>query len=266
MLREIIIAIAAYGKAHDVIRRHRLWKLILIPGFVYMLLFIAGFYVFAITGKHIVSERLLNVFGIKSWLERMDSGLLSFIFSFTGLVVWLVGMLFYFSLFKYFWLIVGSPVFAWLSEKTETLLTGKTYHFSFKQLLKDSVRGMGIAGRNMLWQTVYFIALFFISLIPVVGWGVPFLALLIEAYYFGFSMLDYSFERKGESVGSSIRYIGLHKGLAMGNGMVFYAMHALPVVGWLLAPVYAVVAATITMMDKSHDGILSDQQKIRDQL
>jgi CysZ protein len=214
-----------------------------------MLLFIAGFYVFAVTGKQIVNERLLNLFGIKAWLERMDSGVLSFIFSFTGLVVWLVGLLFYFSLFKYFWLIVGSPVFAWLSEKTESLISGRQYNFSAVQFLKDMARGAGIAGRNLLWQTVYLIALFFLSLIPFIGWGIPFFALLIEAYYFGFSMLDYSFERKGKSAGSTVRFISLHKGLAMGNGMVFYAMHALPVIGWVLAPAYAVIAATITMAD-----------------
>lgn len=254
MLKEIIIAIAAYGKAHSVIRRHQLWKIILIPGLIYMILFLAGFYVFSLTGKQIVNERLINALGIKAWLEKMDSGLLSFIFSFTGLVVWLLGMLFYFSLFKYFWLIVGSPVFAWLSEKTESLLTGRSYEFSFSQLVKDIIRGVRISGRNLLWQTVYFIALFFISLIPVIGWGVPFFALLIEAYYFGFSMLDYSLERKGATVGSSIRNIGAHKGLAIGNGIVFYAMHALPVVGWLLAPAYAVMAATITMMDNDNMG------------
>ena len=250
MLKDIIIAISAYGKAYHVIRKYRLWKLILIPGLLYMLLFVAGFYVFSLTGKQIVNERLLNILGIKEWLERMDSGLLSFVFSFTGLVVWLVGMLFYFSLFKYFWLIVGSPVFAWLSEKTESLVSGKGFDFSWKQLLRDMLRGIGISARNMLWQTVYLIALFFISLIPVIGWAVPFFVLLIEAYYFGFSMLDYNFERRDESISNSIRYIGLHKGLAIGNGMVFYAMHAIPIVGWLLAPAFAVVAATITMMEK----------------
>jgi len=249
VFKEIIIAFAAYGKAHDVILKHRLWRWIWIPGLVYMILFIAGFYVFAQTGREIVQERLLDVIGIGEWLDRMDSGLLRFIFSFSGLVVWLVGLLFYFSLFKYFWLVVGSPVFAWLSEKTEALLNGKEYRFSARQLLKDMARGLGIAGRNLLWQSVYLLALFFLSLIPLIGWTVPIFGLLLEAYYFGFSMLDYSLERRGAPIVSSIRYIGQHKGLAIGNGMAFYAIHALPVAGWLLAPAYAVIAATITVVD-----------------
>ncbi len=45
----------------------------------------------------------------------------------------------------------------------------------------------------------------------------------------------------------SIEFIGKHKGLAIGNGMVFYLMHLVPIVGWVLAPAYAVIAATISL-------------------
>ena len=42
----------------------------------------------------------------------------------------------------------------------------------------------------------------------------------------------------------SIAFIGRHKGLAIGNGIVFDLMHLVIFVGWILAPSYAVVAAT----------------------
>ncbi|MGH2566369.1 MAG: EI24 domain-containing protein, partial [Ginsengibacter sp.] len=74
----------------------------------------------------------------------------------------------------------------------------------------------------------------------------PVLAIFVECYYLGFSMLDYTTERKGLSSFESIDIIGNHKGLAIGNGMGFFIMHALPFVGWVLAPGYAVVAATIS--------------------
>jgi CysZ protein len=81
----------------------------------------------------------------------------------------------------------------------------------------------------------------------LVGWVVPIATLLVECYYYGFSMLDYSCERHRLSPSESISFIGKHKGLAIGNGMVFYLMHAIPVLGWILAPAYAVVAATISL-------------------
>jgi len=59
-------------------------------------------------------------------------------------------------------------------------------------------------------------------------------------------MLDYTMERQKKTPAESIYYIGHHKGLALGNGIIFYMMHILPVVGWILAPAYAVVAATLS--------------------
>jgi CysZ protein len=77
------------------------------------------------------------------------------------------------------------------------------------------------------------------------------ISLLVECYYYGFSMLDYSSERQRLSATQSIDFIGRHRGLAIGNGMVFYAMHAIPILGWILAPAYAVVAATLSLQNRT---------------
>lgn len=156
-------------------------------------------------------------------------------------------MFFYFSLFKYIWLIVGSPVFAYLSEKTESILEGKEFPFSFRQLVKDAWRGIKLALRNTIWQTVYIISLLLLSLVPVFGWITPLIALFVECYYYGFSMIDYNFERQKLSPLQSVDYVSRHRGLAIGNGIVFYLMHGIIIVGWVLAPAYAVVAATLSV-------------------
>ena len=70
----------------------------------------------------------------------------------------------------------------------------------------------------------------------------------MESYYFGFSMLDYSCERNKLSTSQSIAFIGRHKGLAIGNGLVFYLMHLVVFVGWILAPSYSVIAATLSLI------------------
>jgi CysZ protein len=159
-------------------------------------------------------------------------------------------MLFYFSWFKYLFLIIGSPLFAYLSEKTEAILLNKEYPFSLKRFITDIIRGISIALRNTLWQTVYTISILLLALIPVLGWITPLLALFVECFYFGFSMLDYTNERKGLSSSLSIDFINRHRGLAIGNGMVFYLMHGLPVIGWIFAPGYAVIAATLSLQQK----------------
>ncbi len=86
-----------------------------------------------------------------------------------------------------------------------------------------------------------------LSLLPVFGWISPVIALFVECYYYGFSMLDYSCERAKLSPAQSIDFIGRHRGLAIGNGLIFYLMHGVVVIGWVLAPAYAVVAATLSL-------------------
>jgi CysZ protein len=246
MLKEIITAIQAYFQTHRFIIKHRLWKWILIPGLIYSLLFCAGIYLFWKSSNVVIDFMLLKT-GVKEWIQKMQNGWLSWFVIFAQIMLHLVLMLFYFSLFKYLFLIVGSPLFAYLSEKTEAIMEGTDFPFSITQLIKDAVRGIRIALRNTLWQTVYAISIFILAFIPLIGWITPLIALMVECYYLGFSMLDYSSERHKLSTSQSIAFIGKHKGLAIGNGLIFYLMHLIPFVGWVLAPGYAVIAATISL-------------------
>ncbi|MEO6548850.1 MAG: EI24 domain-containing protein [Ferruginibacter sp.] len=246
MLKDIIVAIQSYYEAHQFIVKHRLWKWILIPGIIYSLLFSVGIYLFWISSGNAI-DYLFSITGLKKWMYTMEGSWLKFLFIFGQVILQLVLILFYFSLFKYLFLIIGSPLFAYLSEKTASIMNNKELPFSFEQFLNDMVRGIKLAFRNAVWQTVYTVSILILSFIPFLGWFTPLFALLIECYYLGFSMLDYSCERNKLSPSQSVSFISEHKGLAIGNGIVFYTMHWIPVAGWILAPSYAVVAATISM-------------------
>lgn len=211
-----------------------------------MMLFLVGFYFFIGTSTEVVSY-LFEKIGVKGWLESHNQSLVKFLFLFGQIMLQLVLLLFYFSWFKYFFLIVGSPVFAFLSEKTEAIILEKEYPFILSKFLKDVWRGIRIAFRNLFWQTLFTISVLLLSLVPVAGWIAPLLSLAIECYYLGFSMLDYTSERRGYSVPDSIDFINKHKGLALGNGIVFYLLLALPVIGWVIAPGYGVVAGTLSL-------------------
>jgi len=246
LLKEMIIAVRAYFEAHRFIKKHKLWKWILIPGILYALLFVIGMHYFSESSSNFIEWLSLKT-GLKTWLDKINSSFLGFLFTIGSLLLWLILLLFYFSLFKYLFLIVGSPLFAYLSEKTEAIIEGKDLPFNTTQFFKDILRGIKLSARNSFWQTVYTISILVLSLIPILGWLTPAIAVIIECYYYGFSMLDYSMERHKKSPAESIYYISSHKGLAIGNGLVFYIMHLLPIIGWILAPAYAVVAATLSM-------------------
>ncbi|MFZ9660940.1 MAG: EI24 domain-containing protein [Chitinophagaceae bacterium] len=246
MLKEIVISIQSYFQAHQFINKHQLWKWILIPGVIYAFLFMVSMFFFGKTATFVI-EYITNISGIREWIQKLQNSWLGFFFTVAGVIFWLILMLLYFSMFKHFWLIVGSPIFSYLSEKTQAIIDGNEYPFNFLNLLKDIWRGINLAFRNMIWQTVYIISILFLSFIPIVGWATPLIAMFIECYYYGFSMLDYSMERKRFSPQQSIAFISSHKGLAVGNGIVFYLMHGFIGIGWVLAPAYAVIAATISI-------------------
>jgi CysZ protein len=242
LLKEIVIAVQSWGDARLFIQKNRLFKWIIGPGIIYTLLFIAGMFFFWQSSDAVVSW-VSSKLGIESWLQKERSEWLSFLFVMTGMMLRLILFLFYFSLFKYVILIIGSPVFAYLSEKTEAIIEGKEHSFNWPELKKDCIRSIKLALRNCGWQSVYLIALILLSLVPVVGWITPIIALLMECYYFGFSMLDYSFARVNFTPSQSIAFTGRHRGLAIGNGLLFYIMHIVII----LAPAYAIIAATLSV-------------------
>lgn len=242
LLKEIVIAVQAWGEARHFIQKNKIFKWIIGPGIIYTLLFIAGMFFFWQSSDSVISW-VSSKLGIESWLQKERSEWLSFLFVMTGMMLRLILVLFYFSFFKYLILIIGSPVFAYLSEKTEAIIEGKEHSFNWPELKKDCVRSIKLALRNCGWQSVYLIALILLSLVPVIGWITPIIALLMECYYFGFSMLDYSFARINFTPSQSIAFTGRHRGLAIGNGLLFYIMHIVII----LAPAYAIIAATLSV-------------------
>lgn len=244
MLKEIIIAIQSYNEAHQFIRRHKLWKWILIPGILYTILFMTGMYFFISSANHVIGY-LTEVSGASDWIQHQASGWLGFFFATAGMMLMITLLFFYFSLFKYLWLIIGAPVFTYLSEKTETIMEGKEYTTGFWQLLSDARPAMLVALKNAFGQSLYLTGLIFLSLVPFAGMIAPVIALFVEGYYYGFSMLHYSFERKKVPTEKSIQFIIRHKGLAVGNGIVFYLMHIVII----FAPAYAIIAATLSIRD-----------------
>ncbi|MCX8481137.1 MAG: hypothetical protein ORN58_04375, partial [Sediminibacterium sp.] len=101
--------------------------------------------------------------------------------------------------------------------------------------------------RLCLGQTIYLFFLMFISLIPIIGWFIPILILLLECYYMGAIMFNFSSARIHKSYYSTKTYIDHYKGLSMGNGIIYYFLHFIPIIGWIFAPYYALVASKISI-------------------
>ena len=147
---------------------------------------------------------------------------------------------------KYFVLIILSPLFAYLSEKTEGIITGKSYSFNIFQFMKDVVRGIRITVRNMLIETML------MAVGGILSFFMPFLSpfiilalFLINCYFMGFNFFDYVVERKRMSISKSIQYMRLNKYTLLGFGFAYNLVVFIPMLDWLLAPISAATGAVI---------------------
>jgi CysZ protein len=246
LLKEITIAIQAFFKAHQLIIKKNNYKWLLLSGIIYALIFALGLWFFFTTSSRF-TEALMERTNIKNWLQSSNA-FLTFLFITSVIMFNWVLLIYYFSMFKYVYLIICSLVFSYLSLKTNNLLQNKPEEpVSNKTVLQLSKRALIIISKNILWQSLYFLVLIIASLIPVIGWIVPIIALLTECYYFGFSTVDYRLSKRDLSIVKSQQFIEKHKGLAIGNGLIFYILHLIPVLGWIAAPIYAVIAATVSV-------------------
>ena len=62
-------------------------------------------------------------------------------------------------------------------------------------------------------------------------------------------MMDFGLATEKHNRNFATAYVNRHKGLPVGNGIVFYLLHLLPIIGWITAPFYALVAAHLNTQE-----------------
>ena len=250
------VGFGAYGKALSLLFSKELWWYLLFPFLLNVIFFVGG----------MLGIGSLTDF-IEGWLTdamkieddtlfaaeylREAAGYLSGIMS--G-VVWVIMKVVFFFVFAtfggYIVIICLSPVFAFLSEATEEKLTGNKYKFNGDQIMRDVVRGILIACRNLFIELGWIIVIFILGLfIPLLGGIIgTVLIFFISSYFYGFAFIDYTNERRRLTVKQSVRFIRDNKGLAIANGMIFSFFLLIPFCGTCLAgfaAILSVIAATV---------------------
>lgn len=246
------LGLTRFFEAIGFIFKNKLAWVFLIPITLSLIFYITGFtfigWVSDLVNQYIANWSQTNS---ETWLAQHIPSFLS------GLIKILLHITFFllFAMYSgYLILIFLSPLFAWLSEKTDEIQTGRKYPFNFKQFMSDIWRGIGIALRNMFLQTSLFILVFIASFIPVLNFITAPLGIvvmfLISSYFYGFAYMDYNCERNRLSAKESVFLIRKYKGLAIANGALFSITLYIPFIGVFLstfASIIAVVGATLAM-------------------
>ena len=219
-----------------------------LPGIIYTILLIIGMNYFGQTSSLFIESIILKT-GLKSFIDSLNSNWLGFFITMGSFWLWFTLLLFYFALFKYVFLIFFAPLFAYLHLRIVAIQEVIPFKFNQKEYLKLVLRSIKVNLNNMLWQTVYLIPIVLVCTLPVLGWFTPLFTILLESYFLGFAMMDFGLATEKQNKSLSSTYLRRHKGLPIGNGIVFYLLHLLPIIGWVTAPFYALVAAHLNTQE-----------------
>lgn len=251
-LSDIQIGLNAYPKAVNFIRSHHLRRYYIVPIVLNILLF-----VFGIGTVNDWSDASIQSFENWAHPDQWEFWGAEFLAATLGFLIWLVLKILFFFLFAflggYIVLILMAPLLAYISELTEQKMTKTDFPFNFSQLIKDVFRGIRIAIRNFFLETLAMIVLFFLSFVPLLGLITAPILFVISSYFYGFSFMDYTCERRRLKVSESVSFIRNNKGLAIGNGLLFAGALLIPIIGVSIAGILAIVstvAATISILEK----------------
>jgi CysZ protein len=248
LLKELIISVRAFFLAHQFIMQHRMWKWMILPGIIYAFLFVLGITYFSQTSSSFIEWIILRT-GLKSWVDSNDSDLLGFFITMGSFWLWFTLMLFYFAMFKFIFLILFAPVFSYHHLRIAAIQQNLTFVFNWGEYIKLVLRAIQLNLTNLVWQIVYLIPITLVCSIPIIGWFTPIFTIMMEGYFLGYAMLDYGLATENKSRLAAATYVSNHKGLPIVNGLMFYMMHLIPIIGWVTAPFYALIAAHLNTQE-----------------
>jgi CysZ protein len=82
----------------------------------------------------------------------------------------------------------------------------------------------------------------------VINLLVPFILFFVSAYFMGFSLFDYNCERHRMTYRDSIHFMRSQRPYLLGVGAVYNILSYLPILGFIIPPVFAAVGATKTFL------------------
>jgi CysZ protein len=244
LMRDFFDGVTSYGKALQLIRRHRLWYYVYVPGIIslilgssllysgYLLSDDFAFMLYEAYPENWIGHNLMeNITKVFSWIILAASG---------------------FLLYRVLLIAFVAPFMSPLAAKIQEIQTGRAVYdppfFSFTNF-RLILRGAFLSLRNVtkeLWFTFWLLLLGFI---PIFNLAAPFLILMVQSFYAGFSNMDYTLE-KYYGISGSKKFASQYRGLTLGNGVTFIGLLSIPVLGLFFAPALSTAAGAIATVNR----------------
>lgn len=244
MIKDFLSSITNHFKAIVIIKKLNLWKYFLIPAGLGLI--IGGIFIASAYSLSDNIGALISNFWTFDFAKDFVTGFSTFI---GGLFVLIIGILIY----KHLLMALSAPFMTSVSEKVEEYLTGEKVSISESNsnFMTQLFRTIRLNITNLLIELTITLPLMILSLIPVFGLVAIFFIFYFQSYYTGFGNMDYTLERH-LNYSESKYFVKKHKGIAIGNGLVFTFMLFIPFVGIMITLPISTVASTIDSVKKLH--------------
>ncbi|MFI0429793.1 EI24 domain-containing protein [Mariniflexile sp. HMF6888] len=239
MIKNIISGIQAYFGAFSLISKLKLWKYFAIPMLISVLIAILVA-VLAYSLSDNIGYYISKIW-VWEWGKETFTAISNII---GGLFVVLIALI----LYKHIIMALSAPFMSPVSEKIETHLIGKIHTHRSTSFSQQLWRGIRINIRNLGMELLLTIPILLLGFIPIIGIFSTVLLFLVQAYYSGFGNMDYTLERHFK-YSESVQFVRKHRGLAIGNGIIFMLFLLIPVIGVILVLPLSVTAATLKTVE-----------------
>lgn len=234
MVQNIFKGIKAYASALGLISTLGLWKYFAVP--VLISFITAGLIGLSAWSWSDNIANTIDLLWIWEWGADWFHGFAEIL---GGILIIILGLIVY----KHIVMALSAPFMSPVSTAIEHHFLGEKHIHRNTSNTSQLWRGIRVNVRNLAMEIFITIPLLILSLIPVLNIVTTVLLFLVQAYYAGFGNMDYTLERHygyKESVG----FVKRHKGVAIGNGIIFTIMLFIPVIGVLMVLPLSVTAAS----------------------
>ena len=248
MLKHIFNGIKAYAGSFELISKLKLWRYFAIPMLISVITAI-GIGVASYGFSDNIGQFISTIW-VWEWGKETFTTISQI---FGGLLIIVLGLV----LYKHIIMALSAPFMSPVSEKIEIYLLGEDSKLQHRNTSFQAQlwRGIKINVRNLFMELWLTIIILLVSLIPVIGWFTSLLLFFVQAYYAGFGNMDYTLERH-YMYKESVAFVRKHRGIAIGNGIVFMLFLLIPVVGVVLVLPLSVTAAskeTVKLLKAKHN-------------
>ncbi len=237
--QQIKSSIFSYWRAFRFLDSHNLWRLLILPAIINLIIAVVIVVLAIKLSKNIV-ESMMNNFHFAEDDQQLHSLYHGFL-----MVVIRAGVFFFFlKFFRYLTLLLMAPLFVSITSRVQAIALGHADRTTAAQYLGSCFRGVKISLKNFTIEIILSTVILSVSL--VAAWIAPIapLAILaIESYFMGYAFADYRNDNHHMSAKESHKVINSHPGLIIGNGLCFNLLLLVPLIGILIAPVFALVSS-----------------------